>query len=166
MTRAISPVIGTLLIASITVVLAAILVTTVGTAAIGGPMSTTGAGDTASFTRISADASADGEVRLTHEGGDSIDVRDVRVKLSIAGTPLDYQPPVPFFSTRGFEPGPTGPFNSAATPEWSAGQTTSVTISETNAPDPEPGAELTIELYRDGRRFAQTSTSIAGNDAD
>ncbi len=166
MTRAVSPVVGTLLIASITVVLAAILVTTIGTAAMGGPLGTTEAAETTSFARISADTTAEGEVLLTHEGGDPIDVREIRVQLSIDGTPLTHQPPVPFFSTTGYEAGPTGPFNSAADPTWDVGETASVTISESNTPAPESGDTLTVELYRDGRRLAQDSVSLVGNDPD
>lgn len=165
MTRAISPVFGTLMLAMITVALAAILVTTVGTAALGGPVGT-GADDPAAFTRVSAEATADGEVILTHDGGDSIDVRDLRVHIAVDGTPLAEQPPVPFFSTTGFEPGPTGPFNSAADANWTVGETGSITISDANEPVPTAGDDLTVELYQNGRQIGRVSTSVLGNDAD
>lgn len=161
MTRAISPVFGTLLIASITVALAAILVTTVGTAALGGPVGS-GGDDLTEFTRLSAEASPDGEVVLTHEAGDPIDVNEVTVSVAVDGNPLENQPPVPFFSTAGFEPGPTGPFNTASDPEWSVGETASVTISDSNDPVPGPGDEVTVEVLRDGRPIAQASATVSG----
>lgn len=166
MTRAISPVFGTLLLASITVALAAILVTTVGTAALGGPAGSMAADDPAAFTRLSAEATADGEVQITHDGGDPIDVRDLSVTISIDGTPIAEQPPVPFFSTPGFAPGPTGPFNSAAEPRWTVGETASVTISDSNEPVPTVGDELTVELSQNGRPIGRVSTSVLGDDAD
>lgn len=166
MTRAISPVFGTLMLAMITVAIAAILVTTVGTAALGGPVDPSGASDPTTFTRVSAQATADGEVVLTHDGGDSIDVRELEVAISVDGTPLAEQPPVPFFSTTGFEPGPTGPFNSASDPEWRVGQTASVTISESNEPLPAAGDDLTVELYQNERKIGEAHTSVLGNHTD
>lgn len=161
MTRAISPVFGTLLIASITVALAAILVTTVGTAALGGPVGA-GGDDLTEFTRLSAEASSDGEVVLTHEAGDPIDVSEVTIAVEVGGESLAEQPPVPFFSSSGFEPGPTGPFNSAADPEWSVGETAAFTISDSNDPVPQPGDEVSVEVLRDGRPVAQASTTVSG----
>ncbi|MDZ7849620.1 MAG: type IV pilin N-terminal domain-containing protein [Halodesulfurarchaeum sp.] len=161
MTRAITPVFGTLLLATITVALAAILVTTVGTAALGGPVGT-GGDDLAEFTRLSVEAGPDGEVILTHEAGDSIDVSEVTVSVAVDGTPLENQPPVPFFSTTGFEAGPTGPFNSASDPEWTVGETASFAISDSNDPVPRTGDEVTVEVLRDGRPIAQASATVSG----
>lgn len=166
MTRAISPVFGTLLLASITVALAAILVTTVGTAALGGPAGAMAADDPAAFTRLSAEATADGEISITHDGGDAIDVRDLSVIISVDGTTLAEQPPVPFFSTAGFAPGPTGPFNTAADPEWTVGETASVTISDSNEPVPTAGDELSVKLSQNGRTIGRVETSVLGDDAD
>ncbi|MFB6086047.1 MAG: type IV pilin [Halodesulfurarchaeum sp.] len=163
MTRAISPVFGTLMIATITVALAAILVTTVGTAALGG---TVGAGgeELTDFTRLSAEAGPNGEIRLTHEAGASIDVTEITVRVTVDGESLAAQPPVPFFSTEGFEPGPTGPFNSAADPVWSVGETASFAISDTNDPVPAPGDEVTVEVLRHGRPVAKASVTVQGGD--
>ena len=163
MARGLSPVVGTLLLTAVTVVIAAILAATVGTAALGGPVDGGGATD---FTTFDVEAHADGEVTLTHEGGDPVDVRDVTLTVSIDGTELAAQPPVPFFSTDGFEPGPTGPFNSASDPKWVAGGTASFTISPSNRPTPEPGDELTVTINSDGRQLGRVSTSVLGDDAD
>mgnify|MGYP006284853455 FL=1 len=164
MNRALSPVVGTLLLVAVTVAIAAVLAATVGTAALG-PVATDG-GATTTFTKLSLEATADGEVTLTHEAGDSIDVGDVTVTVRVDGTPLSDQPPVPFFSAAGFEPGPTGPFNSAADPTWTVGESASFTIDAENTPSPQPGEELVVTVTRDGRQIARASTSVLGNDAD
>jgi flagellin-like protein len=161
MSRAISPVIGTLLLAAITVALAAVLATTVGTAALAGPMGGGGGEDLTQFTRLSAAASPDGEVVLTNEAGDPLDVADLTVRVTVDGDPLAEQPPVPFFSTAGFEPGPTGPFNSGADSRWSVGEVASFTISDSNAPVPEAGDRVTVEVIRDGRPVAQVRTTVS-----
>jgi FlaG/FlaF family flagellin (archaellin) len=40
---------------------------------------------------------------LTHRGGDALDVTALRLVVTVDGGPLTHQPPVPFFSTRGFD---------------------------------------------------------------
>lgn len=164
MNRALSPVVGTLLLVAVTVAIAAVLAATVGTAALG-PVGTDG-GATTSFTKLSVEATADGDVTLTHEAGDPIDVGDVAVTVRVDGTPLSDQPPVPFFSATGFEPGPTGPFNSAADPTWSVGESASFTIDAENTPHPHPGENLVVTVTRDGRQVARVSGSVRRNDAD
>lgn len=151
MTRAITPVLGAVLLALITVALAGILAASAGTAPLAGP--------DPGFTSVSATASGDGTVTLTHERGSALDVRDLSVRIAVDGTPLDTQPPVPFFSTPGFEPGPTGPFNSAADPEWTVGETASVTVAASNSPSIGAGDEVTVRLYRDGRPVAEATTT-------
>lgn len=162
MTRALSPVFGTLLLASITVALAAILATTVGTAALGGPVGAQGGEDLTEFTRLSAEASTDGTIILTHEAGDPIDVGEITVTVTVEGAPLAEQPPVPFFSTTGFEAGPTGPFNSAADSEWTVGERASFTIADSNDPVPDAGDEVRVEVLQNGRPLGRVSTSVSG----
>lgn len=152
MRRAISPVLGSVILALIAVALAGILMTSVGTASL--------AHDPA-FVTLSADASADGTVTLTHENGDPIHVDRITVTVTVDGTELATQPPVPFFSTAGFEPGPTGPFNSAADPEWTVGEQASFTVADTNTPTLEPGDEVLVELYEDGHPLAQARTTVS-----
>lgn len=158
MTRAVSPVIGTVLLVSITVVLAGVV-----TASIGG----TAVPDTEpTSASITADASPDGRIVLTHEGGEPIDVRNVSVRVSVQDTRLAHQPPIPFFSSTGFEPGPTGPFNSAADSRWSVGEQGSFTISDTNTPVPKPGDEVVLEFYRGDRPLTTVRTSIPRDESE
>ena len=141
------------MLALIAVALAGVLSTTVGTAAM-----PTGEPE---FVTLSATASPDGEITLTHEGGEPIDVREATVRVRIGGTELAEQPPVPFFSTSGFEPGPTGPFNSAADPTWTTGERASFVIAESNEPTLDPGEEVSVEIVRDDRPIAEASTSVS-----
>ncbi|MFB6109446.1 MAG: type IV pilin [Halodesulfurarchaeum sp.] len=160
MDRAVSPVIGTLLLTGVTVVIAAALLTTLGPASLGGAA----LGDTTdltSFVRLSAHATADGRIVLTHEGGDPIEVTDATVTVVIDGTPLPRQPPVPFFSTVGFEPGPTGPFNSAADPTWSVGERASFIIAGSNGPDLDAGSVVVVTVSQNGRRVARTRSAVS-----
>jgi hypothetical protein len=75
------------------------------------------------------------------------------------GDPLQHQPPVPFFSASGFDPGPTGPFNSASDPEWTVGESASLTLAGTNSPTIEPGSTVRVELYQDDTRIVTTETT-------
>lgn len=88
---------------------------------------------------------------LTHRAGDPVDVRRLDVTVRVGGDPLRYQPPVPFFSARGFRPGPTGPFNAAADPTWDPGERASIRLASTNRPQVVAGARVTVELSYDGR---------------
>ena len=140
------------MLALIAVALAGVLLTSVGTASLDQ--------SEPAFVTISANAAPDGTITLTHENGDPIDVERVVVEVTVDGTKLEEQPPVPFFSTSGFEPGPTGPFNSAADPEWSVGEQASFTIAGSNEPSLEPGDEVVVELYEDGHPLAQAQTTV------
>lgn len=97
---------------------------------------------------------------LTHRAGQPVDVRRLDVAVRVDGTPLRHQPPVPFFSARGFRPGPTGPFNAAADPTWEVGERASVRVASTNQPPVVAGARVTVTLRYDGRRLA-TLTATA-----
>ena len=101
-----------------------------------------------------ANATAD-RLTIVHESGPAIDVRTLRVRVAVDGTPLVHQPPVPFFSSEGFQPGPTGPFNSGANPQWTAGEATSLRLGGSNAPSFDPGSTITVRVYRDGRLLAR-----------
>lgn len=100
-------------------------------------------------------------VSLTHTAGDAVDVRSLELRVSVDGTPLDVQPPVPFFAASGFEPGPTGPFNTAADAEWTPGETGTFAVAETNRPAVEPGARLAVTVYVDEVRVARLSTTVS-----
>ena len=111
--------------------------------------------------RVSLSLAVDGDsLAVTHRGGDALDVTALRLVVTVDGESLAYQPPVPFFSVRGFRSGPTGPFNSAANPRWTAGETASVRVAGTNQPALEAGETVTVRVYVDGALVAEASTRI------
>ena len=108
--------------------------------------------------RASLSLTVDGdELRLTHRGGDALDVTALRLVVTVDGDPLAHQPPVPFFSARGFHAGPTGPFNSASDPRWTAGETASVRVAGTNRPVLTTGEVVTVRVYTDDALVADAS---------
>ena len=87
-------------------------------------------------------------------------MRRLDVVVRVDGAPLRHQPPVPFFSARGFRPGPTGPFNAAADPTWAVGERASIRLASTNRPRVRAGARVTVTLRYDGQQLA-TLTATA-----
>lgn len=158
--RAISPVIGTITLVLLTILLTAVIGTTV--------VGSTGLGPDAAAPPVVISASADdsGSITLTHDGGSAIDVEQTSVRVTVDGEPLERQPPVPFFSVRGFEPGPRGAFNSASDGPWSVGETTSFTVAGTNAPALTEGATVEVRILRDDRVLASAQTSVVGGSGD
>ncbi len=102
---------------------------------------------------LTADASAD-RITVTHQGGDALNVTALRVRVSVDGTSLSTQPPVPFFAAAGFRSGPTGPFNSGANPTWTAGERATVRIASTNSPSIDPGDVVRVVLATDAGTVA------------
>jgi len=99
-------------------------------------------------------------IALTHRAGEPLDVRRLDVNVRVDGVPLRHQPPIPFFSARGFHPGPTGAFNAAAGPTWETGERASVRVASTNRPRPVAGDRVTVELRYDGRRLTTLSATV------
>ncbi|QIB73028.1 type IV pilin [Halogeometricum borinquense] len=163
--RALSPVVGTLVLVGLVLVAA-----TVVAAASGSVASEFSPRDTASLPSAADPvafslAVTGNQIAVTHERGPPIQVADLRIHILVAGDSLAFQPPVPFFSARGFRPGPTGPFNVGSDGVWSAGETGSVVIAGTNDPQPEPGGTVTVQIYRIGSsRPLATLTASAGRD--
>jgi len=110
---------------------------------------------------LSATADADtGRIVLVHESGPTLDVREVEVRISVGGTRLKHQPPVPFSAATGFRWPPTGPFNDATDPQWEVGERTGLWIAKTtNEPGLTGGATVRIELYRDDLPIAAAETT-------
>ncbi len=108
-------------------------------------------GDPAPVAVVGATASQSGEITLTHRAGEPLDPEELELKLSIDGEPLAHQPPVPFFAARGFAPGPTGAFNSAASDPLRPGGSTTFRIAPTNEPTPSAGSTVRIRLWVDGQ---------------
>ena len=141
MSRALSPVIGVLVLTALTVVLAA----SVGAVVATEPVDPAPVAD----LRVSVDAGAD-QLTVRHAGGDAIPTDILRVRLRVAGTPVTHQPPVPFFAARGFRSGPTGPFNPAAAGPWTAGETATLRLASTNSPGIDAGDPVHVTVATDG----------------
>jgi len=147
--RAVSPVVGTLLLAAITVIAATAI----------GAVATTDPGAVVPTARLSVAADADADrIALTHESGDTLDVDDLSVRIRLDGEPLDRQPPVPFFAAPGFESGPSGPFNSASDDEWTAGETAGLRVASTNDPGLSPGTRVEVTVTTDAGTVATVGT--------
>lgn len=147
--RSLSPVLGVVLLLILTVALAG----TVGSVALGTDVPSE---PTTAVIDLRVDADAN-RLTFVHRGGDALDVTALRVRITVDGRALDDQPPVPFFSAAGFQPGPTGPFNSAANSEWTAGERASLRIAETNDPLVSPGASVSVTLSVDETVVAEVT---------
>lgn len=142
--RAVSPVVAVVLLVVITLVLAG----TLGLAVLDvSPDEPT----RATFT-LSSDSTTQ-TITITHRGGRALDPASLRLHIAIDGDPIAHQPPVPFFAAEGFMSGPTGPFNSAYTGQWVAGQSASIQLASTNTQF-RAGSVLSIRLYADDRLLA------------
>lgn len=152
MSRAVSSVVGTVLLAAIAVLAA----TTVGVVANVDP----GAVTPTARLSASADAGAD-RIALTHVSGDTLAVSELSLTVTVDGEELDRQPPVPFFAARGFESGPTGPFNVASENEWAAGETATLRLASTNDPTLSSGSRVEVTVATDAGVVASVET-VAG----
>lgn len=151
--RAVSPVVGTLVLIALVVLLATIVAVGAST------WSLESGGPTAAF-----DLSVDGDrsaVTIEHEGGEPIDVERLSVTISVEGEELAEQPPVPFVGAPGFDGSPDGPFNSAADSTWQAGDRVGLVVAGTNAPGIDAGDTVTVTLAVDGNRVATLETTAA-----
>lgn len=153
--RGVSPVVGVVCLLAVTVVLASTIVVTVPADA----ALTLSSASAPTLAFFDLTATSDGEVRVTHAGGDAIDPEALDVHVRVDGEPLADQPPVPFFSARGFESGPTGAFNSASADRWRVGETASFRIASTNGPAIEAGDVVSVRLAVDGHRVAEIETT-------
>lgn len=146
--RGVVPLVGVALLVLLSVALAAV---------VAGSLTAVDAADDpppAATLEVAADADAD-RIAVTHGGGDALDPAAVDLRVGIDGEELDRQPPVPFFSVRGFEPGPTGPFNSRWRGDWVAGETASLRVAATNDPGGiGEGATVRVVVTVDGRVLA------------
>jgi FlaG/FlaF family flagellin (archaellin) len=148
--RATSPVVGVALLVLVTAILAAGL----GAAVLG-----TVPAEPPPQTRLSISVDGD-RLRVVHQAGDTLDVRRMEVHVAVNGTRLAHQPPVPFFAATGFEPGPTGPFNSASDPEWEVGEVGTLTVAGTNSPAIRPGATVRVTVVSGGYLVAETDVTV------
>lgn len=143
--------VGIALLAVVSVALAAV---------VAGGLAAVDAGDPPPRAAMDVDADADSDrISVTHVGGSAIDPGTVSVRVVVDGDPLERQPPVPFFSARGFVSGPSGPFNPAWRGDWTAGETASLRVAGTNDPGGlDGGAAVSVVLRSNGRVIAEQKT--------
>lgn len=157
--RALSPLVGVAVLVCVTAVLAAAVAA--GTVALASEERAPGPTGGRSTAGVALSLSVGDEtVALTHERGPSLSVRRLRIRVEVDGTPLRHQPPVPFFSARGFRSGPTGPFNVAADGTWSAGERASFAVAGTNDPTLADGRTVTVTVYGEDGRLARLSAVV------
>lgn len=135
--RGVTPVVGVVLLVAITVGIGA----TVGVALQSGVDATA-----PPQARFDLAVAGGGRITLTHVGGDPVDADRLRIRVTVEGEPLAHQPPVPFFAAEGFESGPTGPFNLASDPHWTAGERGGVRVASTNHPRIDPGDRVRVRV--------------------
>lgn len=150
MSRALSTVVGVVVLALVAVLAA----TVVGTA-----LPRTAAEPTPVVDlRLDVDATAN-RLTIRHAGGDDLDVTGLRFEVQVGDERLAHQPPVPFFAARGYVSGPTGPFNPAGGTSWRAGQVGTLTLASTNRPLPASGDRVTVTVATDRGVVAELSTT-------
>lgn len=149
--RAISPVVGIVLLLALTIALGTVVAVGVGA------WSLESSGPTAAF-----ELSVDGDrstVEIEHVAGESINVESLSVTIAVNGRDLSAQPPVPFVGASGFDGAPDGPFNSRADSDWTAGERAGVSIADTNTPTLGPDDSVTVTLAVNGRRITDLETT-------
>lgn len=149
--RSIAPIVGVLALVALTVGLGAVVAV--------GVSSFDPAGEPSSVVLTLSAESATNQVDLTHRHGETLDVTELDIVVSVAGDSLETQPPVPFFQADGFRGGPTGPFNERADPAWRVGEGASFEIAMTNEPTIDPGDEVVVTIFEDGQRIARAETT-------
>lgn len=149
MSRALSPVIGVVTLVAVTLLLS---VTLLGATA----LEVSEPAQNAALT-VSVDAGTD-SIQLSHRGGDELDVTELAVHITVDGEALRYQPPVPFFASRGFNSGPEGVFNSASSNTFRAGQQTSFEVATTNSPEIDSGSTVSVRITVDDHVLLEEET--------
>lgn len=147
------PVVGAVLLVGTVVLLAATV------AGAGFALEDAASIEPAPTATFSASASND-RLALVHEGGEPLDTQTLSLRISVDGEPLAHQPDIPFFSQRGFRPGPTGPFNTASDSTWTVGERASLRVARSNQPTLEPGARVEIRVVDERAEIARLSTTV------
>lgn len=158
MTRAVSTVLGVLLLTAVTVAVAGAAGLVVLDAA-GVDDEPTPALPVALEASVTVGPNETGIV-LLHRSGPTLDVRRITVRISVDGTPLAHQPPVPFYSASGFGSFPSGPFNPSADPRWELGERASLEVTGENEARVRNGTTVDVELYRDDLPLARVETTV------
>lgn len=121
--------------------------------------------DVAPMATLSMSATQD-RIELRHEGGDALETERLDLLISVNGESLTHQPEIPFFSQRGFAPGPTGPINSASDSTWTVGEQASLRVAGSNEPTIESGDTVEVRVVVDETEIATLSTTARGGDTE
>lgn len=105
-------------------------------------------------------SASDDRLAFVHEGGEPLDVETLELRISVDGEELAHQPTLPFFSQRGFRPGPTGPFNSASESTWRVGQQASLRVAGSNQPTLATGATVDVRVIAENTEIARLSAVV------
>lgn len=144
--RGVSPVVGTLLLVALVVCFAAIIAVAFGS------MPIVSSGPDAAFLM---GVSAEGEIELNHVAGDSIDVAELSMTISVGGESLEYPLEIPFNGNEGFSGAASGPFHPDSSSNWTTGENASAKVAGTNDPEIESGDRVTVTLAVDGETIAR-----------
>ncbi len=148
--RAISPVIGVVILVAITVALAGVVL------AVG--MSTTPPASPPTATVDGSVDPAENKLSLVHTGGDPLPLEEISIRITVDGTPLAHQPPVPYYNPTGFTGFPSGVFNPMSDDVWEAGERGTITIDgDENRPLPTPDATVEVTIVADGVTVTRTT---------
>jgi len=150
MSRALSPIIGVVTLVAVTLLLSATLLSTAA-------VEVSEPAPNVALT-ISVDAGTD-RIELSHRGGDELDVAEMTVHVTVDGEALRYQPPVPFFASRGFRSGPEGAFNSASSNRFRTGQETSFEVATTNSPEIHSASTVSVRITVDDSVLFEEETT-------
>ncbi len=149
--RGVAPVIGVILLIALVAMLGGVVAALV-----------PGSLDDHSTTTVSIDMEVDaGENEFTffHRGGDTINVTDLDVRITIDGDPITHQPDLGPGSRKGLPSMPTGVFNPSTENDWSTGESGSLVLAKSNGGDDlEVGSLVTAEFYLDGQPLIELST--------
>ncbi len=148
--RGVTPVVGVVVLVAVTVVLAL---------SVGAALTTPGTTETPSAALSLTVDGAEGEITLTHRGGDTLDISALDVRIEVDGTALAEQPPVPFVGADGFDGSPTGPFNAESPDEWRAGERAGVHLADTNAPPLSADSRVTVVVATDSGVIQEVTTT-------
>ncbi len=150
--RAVSPVVGVVLLVAMTVLLATTLL--VSLLSVSFPST-----QTATFD-LTAESETN-ELTITHVAGDDLEVETLTIQVVINDEKLRYQPPVPFVGATGFNGTPSGPLNANAAPSWRAGEESTLELAASNSPTLDSGDEVTVTVTSDGHLLDDTTTTAA-----
>lgn len=149
--RGVAPVIGIILLIALVAMLGGVVAAVV-----------PGSLDDHSTTTVSVEMEVDAggnEFTFYHRGGDTINVTNLDLRITIDGDSITHQPDLGPGSTKGLLSWPKGVFNRNTDNDWSTGESGSLVLAQSNGGDDlEVGSLVTAEFYLDGQPLIELST--------